>query len=99
MEVGLLLAMVAAVALAPAVAHLKRLGYPVPSTTPRRVTSNDLESADVVISIGCDLAGLPQPRGKLVRWDEVPPLSEDFARADEAIRRRVTELIEELVRR
>jgi len=31
-----------------------------------------------------------------VRRDEVPPLSEDFARADEAIRRRVTELIEEV---
>ena len=30
-----------------------------------------------------------------MRWDEVPPLSEDLARADEAIRRRV-ELIEEV---
>jgi hypothetical protein len=30
-----------------------------------------------------------------VRWDEVPPLSVDFVRADEAIRRRV-ELIEEV---
>ena len=48
--------------------------------------------------MGCDLSGLEEPRGKLVRWDEVPPPSEDFARADEAIRKRVTELIEELVR-
>ena len=44
------------------------------------------------------VSGLQEPRGKLVRWDEVPPLSEDFARADEAIRKRVNELIEELVR-
>jgi arsenate reductase (thioredoxin) len=78
-------------------AHLKRQGYPAPKSNPRRVTSKDLESADVVISIGCDLSGLQEPRGKLVRWDEVPPLSEDFARADDAIRRRVTELIEELL--
>ena len=83
----------------PAVAaHLKRQGYPVPGSNPRKVSWKDLESADVVISIGCDLSGPGQPRGKLVRWDEVPPLSEDFARADEAIRKRVTELIEELVR-
>ena len=82
----------------PAVAaHLKRQGYPVPGSNPRKVTAKDFESADVVISIGCDLSGLEEPRGKLLRWDEVPPLSEDFARADEAIRKRVTDLIEELV--
>jgi protein-tyrosine-phosphatase len=79
-------------------AHLKRQGYPALGLTPRKVTSRDFESADLVISIGCDLSGLEERRGKLVRWDEVPPLSEDFARADEAIRKRVTELIEELVR-
>jgi hypothetical protein len=77
---------------------LKRQGYPALKSNPRKVTAKDFESADVVISIGCDLSGLEEPRGKLVRWDEVPPLSEDFARADEAIRKRVTELIEELVR-
>jgi protein-tyrosine-phosphatase len=82
----------------PAVAaHLTRQGFPTPKSNPRKVTSKDLASADVVISIGCDLSGLPEPPGKLVRWDEVPPLSEDFAGADEAIRKRVTELIEELV--
>ena len=85
-------------AVSPAVtAHLKRQGYPVPASSPRKVTSKDFESADVVISIGCDLSGLPVPRGKLVRWDEVPSPSEDFARADQAIRKRVTDLIEELV--
>jgi hypothetical protein len=74
-------------------AHLKRQGHSVPPSNPRKVTSKDLESADIVISIGCDLSGLQEPRGKLVRWDEVPPLSDDFARADEAIRKRVTELV------
>ena len=83
----------------PAVAaHLKRQGYAAPKSTPRKATPTDIESADVVISIGCDLSGLPEGQGKLVRWDDVPPLSEDFARADEAIRKRVIELVEELVR-
>ena len=87
-------------AVAPAVAaHLMREGYPAPMSTPRKATMRDVESADVVISIGCDLSGLPQPRGELLRWDEVPPLSGDFVRADEAIRKRVIELVEELAGR
>jgi arsenate reductase (thioredoxin) len=78
-------------------AHLSRNGYSVPVSTPRKVTPEELTSADVVISIGCDLSGLPQPADRLVRWDDVPPVSEDFTRADEAIRKRVSALIEELV--
>jgi protein-tyrosine-phosphatase len=83
----------------PAVAaHLQRQGYVVPTASPRKATPQDVAEADVVISIDCDLSGLPQPRGKLVRWDDVPALSEDFTRADEAIRKRVMDLVEELVR-
>ena len=85
-------------AVAPAVAaHLARRGYPVPTAPPRKATAEDM-AADVVISIGCDLSDVPEPGGRLMRWDEVPPLSEDFARADEAIQKRVIELVEELVR-
>lgn len=83
----------------PAVAaHLKGQGYAVPVVKPRKVASEEFASADVVVSIGCDLAALPQPRGKLVRWDEVPALSDHFTAADEAIRKRVTDLVEELLR-
>jgi protein-tyrosine-phosphatase len=77
----------------PAVAaHLKGQGYPVPNAKPAKVEPEEFASADVVISIGCDLAALPQPRGRLVRWDEVPALSDDFTAADEAIRKRVNVL-------
>ena len=83
----------------PAVAaHLKGQGYAVPIVKPRKVASEEFASADVVVSIGCDLAALPQPRGKLVRWDEMPALSDDFTAADEAIRKRVTDLVAELLR-
>jgi protein-tyrosine-phosphatase len=84
---------------APAVdAHLKGQGYSVPILKPRMVSAEEFASADVVISLGCDLSALPQPRGRLVRWDEVPAPSENFTAADEAIRKRVNELVEELVR-
>jgi hypothetical protein len=34
----------------------------------------------------------------VVGWDDVTALSEDFTAGDEAIRKRVNELVEELVR-
>lgn len=83
---------------APAVAaHLKREGYVVPVTTPRKASAEEFAAADVVISIGCDLSALPASRGRLQRWDEVPALSDDFSAADEAIRKRVAALVEELL--
>jgi protein-tyrosine-phosphatase len=79
--------------------HLAKNGYDVPSVQPRQVTAEDMAAADVVISIGCDLKDLPAPREALVQWDDVPSTSEEFARADERIRERVAQLIEELVRK
>jgi len=85
---------------APSVAaHLKAQGYALPITTPRRVTREDMQTADVVISIGCDVKDLPPPHGRLVQWDDVPAPSEDFAAADKRIRERVIELIDEIVRK
>jgi hypothetical protein len=77
--------------------HLKGQGYVVPVAKPRKATAEELAAADVVISMGCDLSALPAPRGPLQRWDEVPALSEDFAAADHAIRKRVTALVEQLL--
>lgn len=81
----------------PAVAaHLSRQGYPIPAGKPRLATAADLRNADVVISLGCDVTRLPAPVGTLKTWDDVPPLDADFARGDEAIRRHVAALVEEL---
>jgi arsenate reductase (thioredoxin) len=86
-------------AVAPVVAeHLRKQGYEVPAAPPRKTTAQDLATADIVVSIGCDLSGLPQPRGSLRRWDDVPAPSADFAGADAAIRRHAEALVEELAR-
>ena len=77
--------------------HLRENGYEVPVTKPRKVTGKDLEAADVVISLGCDLTGQPVRAGTLQKWDEVPGPGQDMKAADEAIRRRVIALVEELL--
>jgi len=84
----------------PAVAsHLAGAGYPLPISTPQKIDAAEFENADVVISLGCDLTGLPAARGMLLRWDEVPGPGENFAASDAAIRARVVALIDELSRR
>lgn len=85
-------------AVAPAVVErLKAQELEVPVTTPRLVAAEDLGRADMVITLGCDLAGRTV-RGDLRRWDDVPSPSADFAGADAAIRRHVDVLVDELVR-
>jgi protein-tyrosine-phosphatase len=84
---------------APAVAaRLRQQGYPIPAAAPRKATADDLAKADLVISLGCDLSGLPKPRGTLQQWDDIPSPSADFVKADEAIRAKVIALVDELVR-
>jgi hypothetical protein len=73
-------------------------GLPVPIDKPTRVADEEFKNADVVISIGCDLKGLPEPRGQVQRWDEVPSPSENLDATDAAIRKRVQALIETLSR-
>jgi protein-tyrosine-phosphatase len=77
--------------------HLRQKGYEAPVKKPRKVTQTDIDSADVVISMGCDLTGMKVPPGNLRKWDEVPGPGENLKAADEAIRRRVAALVEELL--
>jgi protein-tyrosine-phosphatase len=86
-------------AVSPKVArHLQAQGIPVPIAKPKLVTPKDLEAADIVVTMGCDLGARPV-RGDLRRWDEVPSPSADFEGTDASIRRRVDALVDELVER
>jgi arsenate reductase len=78
--------------------HLTANGYRIPVATPQKVTPDDLASADLVISLGCDVHGLAVRPGTLRQWDDVPGPGEDLAGADAAIQRRVAALVDELLR-
>ena len=86
-------------AIAPRVTQrLKEQSIAVPQLPPRRVTPAALDAADLVISLGCDLGDFSsRAAGKLRRWDDVPPPSDNFELADQAILKRVNALVEELV--
>ena len=80
------------------VARLKKDGYAIPIEKPRAATASDMNGADVVISMGCDLSKLPAPKGTLKNWN-VPEFSANFDAAEQAIRDQVTALVDELVAR
>ena len=62
---------------------------------PHRVTRADLESASRVITFGCDLGDLAPAGLAIERWDDVPLVSDDFTRAQDAILTRVSRLFDE----
>ena len=80
------------------VAHLQKSGYAIPIEKPRAATAADMNSADVIISMGCDLSKLPAPTGVLKHWN-VPDFSADFNVAERVIRDEVNKLVEELLQR
>ena len=78
------------------VARLQKNGYAIPIEKPRAATAADMNNADVVVSMGCDLSKLPASRGAVKNWN-VPDFSADFDAAEQAIRDEVIRLVDELV--
>ena len=78
------------------VARLQKDGYAIPIEKPRAATAADMNSADIVVSMGCDLSKLPAPKGTLKDWN-VPDFSANFDVAEQSIRDQVTRLVDELV--
>lgn len=78
-------------ALSPAViTRLEAEGLDVPRQGPRRVTQQDLEQADWIISLGCDIEDLVPSEKKIEQWSDVPPPSQDMAGACQSIQSHVT---------
>ena len=69
-------------------------GIDVRAFTPQPVEQHDLDAANRVVTIGCEVPGT-----RVERWDDVPAASEDLDGSAAAIRRHVKALVEELRRR
>lgn len=65
---------------------------------PRHATREALEGTAAVVSFGPDLSDLVPPGLAIIRWDDVPALSEDFEAGRAAILARLPALLEEVSR-
>ncbi len=59
--------------------ELRADGIDLGDRRPRQVTGDDIARAWRVVSFNCDLSGLARPGRQVERWDDVPPVSEDFS--------------------
>jgi protein-tyrosine-phosphatase len=81
----------------PHVVHgLAEDGFDVSGHVPERLVHTMLNSADVVVSFGCDLK-TGSPSAQMLRWDEIPAVSEDYAIARTAIVARLHKLLTDVV--
>ncbi|HEV2356911.1 MAG TPA: hypothetical protein VGZ23_04770 [bacterium] len=77
---------------------LRRDGLEVGEHRPRSVTREELKSAWRIVSFGCDLGPAAPPGRAIERWDDVPPVSDGFPAARDAIVARVKRLLDECER-
>jgi arsenate reductase len=85
-------------AVAPAVASgLAAEGLNVSGWKPKAVSEDDLKRAERVVSLATDLPKrTPSVKPKLLEWNDIPPVSEDYGAARAAIVREVEKLIDKL---
>lgn len=81
-----------------AVDGLRSDGLEAAAATPERVKVEDLASAARVVSFGCDLSKIAPAGKRIERWDETPPVGENYAAARTAILERVKGLLDELAK-
>lgn len=75
---------------------VQELGVDLSGQAPRPVTAGDLQAAWRVVSFGCDLTGLLAPGQAVEYWDDVAPLSQDFAAGQAVIAAHVRSLVAEV---
>jgi arsenate reductase (thioredoxin) len=73
-------------------------GIDVRGRSPVAVSRQMLERADHVVSFGCDLSDVTPAATSFTEWTDVPTVSDGYATARDEIVRRVTTLLDELVR-
>ncbi|HEY7541856.1 MAG TPA: hypothetical protein VIF11_17060 [Methylomirabilota bacterium] len=72
-------------------------GIDVAERRPRRPTAADVAGSTVVVTFACDLGELTAGARRLEHWDDLPAVSEDFAKGGDAIVARVTALLDSAV--
>ena len=79
-----------------AVKGLAADGLKAPEGRPTLVRAEELASSRRAVALGCDLSRVTPAGVSVDQWDEIPPMSADYAAARDAIVRRVKALLDEL---
>jgi hypothetical protein len=78
---------------------LREDGFDVAAFEPQALNDPDVSAAARVVAIGVNIAGLGAGAGaRLERWDDIPPLSESYAKARKVILSRMSVLLRDIER-
>jgi arsenate reductase len=78
------------------VSRLRAESLDVSNHVPRKVTQEDLEAVDWIISIGDDIEGIVPDGKRIKQWSDVPAPSRDIDGACRVIEERIHRLLAEL---
>ena len=78
-----------------AIAGLREDGLLPTESTPQKLSLSDVESAQSIVSF-CELPEEYQNKAAIERWDDVPPVSENYEKAHDAIMAKLNPLLIQL---
>jgi len=78
------------------VAGLAADGFDVDRLMPRQLSAEAIAAADTVVSFGCNVPTPNERTLRVLRWDDVPAVSEGYARARDVILLQLNGLVHEL---
>jgi protein-tyrosine-phosphatase len=82
-----------------AVKGLKADGLPPTLQAPRPLTAPEVRSSGQIVAFDCEQPTMKALKSLDTCWDDVPTVSDDYARARDAIRAHVATMIDQLVAR
>ena len=74
------------------ISGLAQDGFDITGLVPPALDDTNLAGADLLVSFGCDVEAWPASR-PVVRWDDIPHVSDGYPAARDAIVRRVEALV------
>jgi protein-tyrosine-phosphatase len=78
-----------------AVEGLQQDGLMPTEFSPQKLTHTEIAAADRIVSF-CELPGEYQAKVIIEQWNDIPPVSEDYAKARDAILRKLRKLIDSI---
>ena len=86
---------------APVIAGLLGDGFDVPTRLPAPLNAASLDGAELIVSIGCDVANVADVAASgaaVIRWDDVPQVSDGYDAARDIIVVHLERLLNDLER-
>ncbi len=78
---------------------LREDGISTDGWKPELITKTDMDTASGIVTLGCALPGKDDVAGRVMQWNEVPSVSQNYQAARDDIVKRVQSLVDDLAKK